>query len=202
MGYYQDLLNKIEIVESQGFNPYTETYSARIGQLETQSMPTQENVVSSPSIDDPVSQISPQYSQAWIDYGQQQALATKAFQEAYPSVNVGDILKEYSAMEDFSNAELDRYSKQLTEKYGELTITPDEVKEYSPDYYKTLNVLKEEEKRDITKGDVETDDSEELFGWRNLLQRRYKKDESYYKYLDEIDAENTLEKFDKKSKSK
>jgi hypothetical protein len=33
MGYYQDLLNQIMEVERQGFNPYTESYSGRIGQL-------------------------------------------------------------------------------------------------------------------------------------------------------------------------
>lgn len=34
MGQFQDLLDKINQVEAQGFDPYTESYSARIGKLE------------------------------------------------------------------------------------------------------------------------------------------------------------------------
>lgn len=40
MGYFGDLLKKIETVESQGFDPYTESYSARIGKLPTTTDPT------------------------------------------------------------------------------------------------------------------------------------------------------------------
>ena len=35
MGYYQDQLNKLMAVEASGFNPYTESYSARIGQIQS-----------------------------------------------------------------------------------------------------------------------------------------------------------------------
>lgn len=49
MGYYTDLLKKIETVDAQGFNPYTETYGARIGQLEAVSPTNDTNI--SPEID-------------------------------------------------------------------------------------------------------------------------------------------------------
>jgi hypothetical protein len=36
MGQFSDMLDKILLVEKQGFNPYTETYSARISQIDTE----------------------------------------------------------------------------------------------------------------------------------------------------------------------
>lgn len=35
MGYYQEQLDKLMAVEASGFNPYTESYSARIGQIQS-----------------------------------------------------------------------------------------------------------------------------------------------------------------------
>lgn len=48
MGQFQDMLDKINQVEAQGFDPYTESYSARIGKLET-----------SPTAIDPTATTSP-----------------------------------------------------------------------------------------------------------------------------------------------
>ena len=43
MGYFNDMLQKIQLVEASGFNPYTETYSARMSQIETE--PTQPTTI-------------------------------------------------------------------------------------------------------------------------------------------------------------
>lgn len=205
MGYYKDLLAQIEVVERQGFNPYTETYSGRVGQLPTQAGDSGLNTPQTASIDDPVptnAVTDEMYTQAWGNYGQQQALATQAFQDKYPKVDVSGILNEYSDVKDFSNQNLDEYAKQLTDRYGELKITPDEVKAKSPDYYSTLKTIKQKEQRDQTKGELEQNAEEEYFGFRNLLERRYKTGESFYKYLDEVDDKETLKEFDKKAKTK
>ena len=54
MGYWQEELKRINQVESQGFNPYTESYSTRIGQLSTQTNgnvpPAQESALKQPEI--------------------------------------------------------------------------------------------------------------------------------------------------------
>jgi hypothetical protein len=42
MGKMQDMLDKILIVEAQGFDPLTETYSSRIGQLDAAAVTTTE----------------------------------------------------------------------------------------------------------------------------------------------------------------
>ena len=48
MGYYQDQLNKLMAVDASGFNPYTESYSARMGQI--QSSPNVGNGTTDPPV--------------------------------------------------------------------------------------------------------------------------------------------------------
>ena len=205
MGYWQDQLVKMETVDAAGFNPFTETYSGRIGQLDTpvvdnglntpQNAPTSDPVATNAVTDD-------MYTEAWGNYGQQQALATKAFQNKFPQVDIANILRESSNRQDFSNQNLDQYAQELTDKFGELKITPDDVKAESPEYYDTLNTIKQKEQKDQTRGELEKEKEDEYFGFKNLLHRRYKTGESFYKYLDEIDAKETLGEFDKKAKTK
>jgi hypothetical protein len=62
MGQFNDMLNKMMIVESMGFNPYIETYSSRMGKIPTQ--PTN----GTSSDDDPVYS-GGQISEAYITEG-------------------------------------------------------------------------------------------------------------------------------------
>ena len=210
MGYYQDLLNKISIIETQGFNPYQEDYMSRIGQLIT---PVIGDGLEAPSTTpEAIPETQPiteqQYYQAWGEYGQAQADVTRAFQQRFPQVPVGDILRDVSSIEGFSNRELAKYASPYVKQYGDISLSQEEVKAASPRYYDIKKTLREgdilygkaSEKETETKGTKEKEVDEDLFSFKNIFQRRTitGEESEVYKFL--IDDEELLKEVEKKSK--
>lgn len=205
---FNNILSQILEVDSKGFDATTDSYFSKIdtsspdippakNNQNNQAISGKNNVSTTPQA--PVRNNQMTYTEAWDKYGTSQALATKAFQEANKDIDVKSILKEYSQRKDFSNAKLDEYAAELTAKYGDKYAKIDDVKKYSSDYYDVMNTIRKGDTADNkgiaskTKGSKEDQAAkEELFGWRNLLERRFnvnkgedKSKVTYYKYLEE-----------------
>lgn len=201
MGYYIDLLNKINKVEAQGFNPYTDSLANRVAQLpsvDTNVPQGGDNGLqgSSEPISDTTNVANPtqvsneitmeEYSRALDVHRQNQADMTRLFQEKHPDVPVGDLLSQYTPEEKF-NTRLDSISAELNKQFGDYTLSREDVKDDSVKnalfdaYFANQKILKDYEEQEgltiKTRGQEEKHDEEEKFGWRNLVKHSYTRKE-------------------------
>lgn len=204
--YYRNLRDKIFMVEQQGFNPYTESYETRIGQIEA-TQPTNPNEPIKPDESDestkqavesdkPAGESNKTFDdlvKLHNDYRQEQAKITQVIAEENPNIPVQDILQKYSDMAEqgnFSNYLLDKYTQELTKEYGELLVPANRVQEISPNFYQLQQQLREGDlewaKNTInTRGDKEGKEPS-YFGWRELLEQRPGTTRIKYDYLENI----------------
>lgn len=224
---FEEMLNNLISVEKAGFNPYTQAYSAILEPNGTTTPSTQESglntaqnasteVTEVPTTTTSASTDQKQaYYDAWNAYAPQQAAITRLFQETYPNIPVQEILSEYSKMEGFSNKQLDKYFADLEKKYGKASLTPEQVKSVAPEFYQTQSVLRqgdvvvpEKDKRaSISTRGEEEQNIEELWSYRNLLERRQGVGQKVpYLYLEDFkeitDEGDIVEEVKEKTKKK
>ena len=177
MGYWQEELKRINQVESQGFNPYTESYSTRIGQLSTQTNgnvpPAQESALKQPEITpqaniDPVVVTANQPNQTMSDYfiqsGNDDPFATMSDNG---KINLSTLSTGYNVLLNDPNAPytpqqyIDRvnneYVQELQNTYGKVNykviINPDAILGFNPQEKKEEPKLEfEQQKRSKYKG--------------------------------------------------
>jgi len=114
MGYYKEQLAKIEAVEAQGFDPYTELYTSRVGQLQTPV----------PQAEIPQAPIQPTTSTAPIDVTQPQNIPDIFTTGGYPD-----------PYENIINTGGDLDLSKLTTGYNTILDNPDLAKQVPPERY-------------------------------------------------------------------
>jgi hypothetical protein len=223
---FNKMLDDILKVEQEGFDATRESYFQRIAPSDTSIPNGADNSLNMPKIapntnlgtnvtQEPVSSLNYQpseseYTSAWQKYPQSQARVIGALKQKYPDVPINDVLVEAKGIENFQNSMSQEYAKPYLEKYGDIYLTPEEVKKADPEYYDLINTLRAGDiargygSSSTTRGNKEDITAEDKFGWQHVLQRRITKDnkgnvtEPYYYYFREEDVKNK----DKKQKNK
>lgn len=122
MGQFQDYLNKMMIVESQGFNPMTESYSTRVGKLPTTDPTLTASQITeaftSQGYDDPIATL--------ID--EEGKLNAQTFNTAYNNaLNIPKIGIDSRAFVDFVNT---NYPREMSTTYfpeAQFEVTKDDT---------------------------------------------------------------------------
>jgi hypothetical protein len=105
-----------------------------------------------------------------------QALLTKAFQKKYSNVPVSDILTGMDG-NTYSRVNTNELSQPYKTKYGDVYLTPEEVKAIAPNYYANKSAYesylgsKGGVKKSVTKGEKEKQQTEEGFGFSNIISQ-------------------------------
>lgn len=126
------------------------------------------------------------------NYYDAQAIYTKALADKYPKIPIKDILDNYAKDSTFNHNNMSKYVKNLQDKYGDIYLDENDIKNLvSEGYPNILDLDKEVKNSDAeafgtivgTKGKKEN--ALGKFGFRMMLERAYPKGETPYKYLKE-----------------
>lgn len=101
-----------------------------------------------------------------------QKILTELFAKKYPDLDVKALLQE-SQDKKYKNTQLDSIANVYTKKYGNLYLTPEEVKSVIPNHYDLLSRLRAPEQGAINIQGTNIDTAEEpAFGLRSLLEKK------------------------------
>jgi len=120
MGYYKEQLAKIEAVEAQGFDPYTELYTSRVGQLQTPTPDVNPNI-SQPQVTTPTQPtIQPNTTNATQPINVSDVFTTGGFDDPYDGVITTD-----------GNINFPKFTKG----YNDILENPELAKKITPEQY-------------------------------------------------------------------
>lgn len=124
---------------------------------------------------------------------------TQKFNEKFQKdfgFNMDSILYENTVRPDFDRRKIPEYGQELINKYKDLVLTSDEIKETlgEKDYQRYVEAKKKWNDSQFiknfttTKGNTEgqkVDEKDEMFGWRNIVERYFwtKDDKTPYGYI-------------------
>lgn len=127
----------------------------------------------------------------YYEFYNTQGVYTKALASKYPKIPISDILQKSVGDSTFSNKNISLYANDLITKYGEFGLNPHEIDSVSvanniPNAVSISNLMGSSDSAKFGNSVNTTGVKEEstgIFGPRMMLQRRYKRGELPYKFL-------------------
>ena len=127
----------------------------------------------------------------YMEYYDAQSLYTKALHNKYPNIPINEILETSAKDKSFKHDKLENITDSLRSKYGDISLTKDEITGLINAGYPDILGLNSKiqsldseisDKKINTTGKNEP--KSESFGYRMMLQRSYPKGKTPYKYLE------------------